>query len=157
MALAMERINVRCNISARRLTGNMGRKTNVTFSRNLFGHTDEVTKRVTHHDDEVSFKTYDDEGYSNLERDTMISTDFQDFEQDRYNPLIMEAVPRQMTNMQTQLDRLTKMMKARKPVIWKTYELCFRVRKICKQIFVLVKIVCIIVLRWFIHGFRRTR
>jgi hypothetical protein len=112
MALAMERINKRCYITPRRLTGNMGRKTLATFGRHVFGQDDAIIRDVGQWETAEHLETYMDPLFMNLERGCIVTRNFQQFEQGRYKPDIADSVGHHLSEIRKTLKQTDKWQKA---------------------------------------------
>ena len=145
---AIQRINERCNISPEKLSGNQGRKTMITLGRNLFGYDDELLKSVSHHDDHKSYLTYVDPYYQNIQRMTLLSEDFQDMEQGRYQPLIVDCLPRHITVIRDQTNQIVTKQNMTYDITNENHktleELVKQVKKVVALIHFLIKMIYLV-------------
>lgn len=127
---AIQRVNIRCGICpTETLSGNMGRKTCITLNRQFFNHDKGIVMDKVHHKTEEINETYVDREYCNEDRESVLQTAWQDFEQDRYFPIAVDSVPRIVCGIrqtvretQTSIDQLKKEVVEAKQTLWNEVE-----------------------------------
>ena len=103
---AMERLNRRFQISSRKLNGNMGRKTLATLGRARFSYNDSLIRQTGNWETQENMENYVDSDYENIERETIITRNFQQFEQGFWRSDIQDSVPHHLSEIRRQLTDL---------------------------------------------------